>query len=509
MRLVRNPAGSVVGRTPKLREQLLHDPFRDAPITYFIKSSTFWETWPSVFFFLLEAGIIAFLNRPTKSLSVSTTILTVLGTVIGFAISYRTSSAYGQYIEARKGWGNLIHHSRTLARFIWFHIPNELRPHSDQDPALEAEKVQALLEKKTMINLIQAFSVSLKHFLRGEYGIYYDDLYHLTCFLPKYSQFGPNSASTGIPQLPDLSRIYNVERSVRENGEEFDVDLERQHSQMSEFGAKTGSASVLNYQGADPLNPPKKLFPGYNPPKKNKYDFFPFLRFFRSLAKSAMNVTQLRQRSYRGYDPEQHLSLEILWQLSIYVATLQKRKIIDVPTTNTLNASLVGLSDALANLERVLTTPIPFGYHVHLKTIIWGYLTFLPFQLIGTFKKITIPATGLIAFAFLGFLKIAEDIENPFGYESNDLDLDHFCQDIIARECDELTATPPSEPLSYVLIPSNTPLFGKGCFYTAAEMSSEEDELRLINIIMENQRLMLAGEEHSSSWSLLRCVAIK
>jgi predicted membrane chloride channel (bestrophin family) len=58
---------------------------------------------------------------------------------------------------------------------------------------------------------------------------------------------------------------------------------------------------------------------------------------------------------------------------------------------------------------------------------------------VGAFKKIVVPATALIAFAFLGFMKIGEDIENPFGYASNDLDLDHFCNDIILRELEELT----------------------------------------------------------------------
>jgi len=465
MNNVRNPAGSVVGRTATVkRDQSLHDPFRQAPFTHFIKSSTFWKTWPSVCFFLIEASVIALLNRPTKSLSVSTTILTVLGTVIGFAISYRTSSAYAQYNEARKAWGNVIHHSRTLSRMIWLHLPNELTPHTAKDPPTENEKVRAMIEKKTMVNLVQAFSVSLKHYLRGEYGIYYEDLYHLLCILPKYNQVGPKAFS-GIPQLP--GKLASQDSS-------FVVEVEKAYSIGSEDGVPRPSSlfQLPTVQPADPMNPPTKLLPGYNPPRKTAYDHFPFLKIFRTLAKGSMNVSGLRQASDRRYCPEENIPLEILWHLSLYLSTLQARKVIDVPTTNTFNATLVGLSDALANVERVLTTPIPFGYLVHLKTIIWGYLTFLPFQLIGTFKKITIPATGLIAFAFLGFLQIGEDIENPFGYASNDLDLDHFCNDIILRELDELTSTPPTDPMSFVLTSSNMPLFGTGCFQTASEMSN-------------------------------------
>lgn len=53
---------------------------------------------------------------------------------------------------------------------------------------------------------------------------------------------------------------------------------------------------------------------------------------------------------------------------------------------------------------------------MHLKLVIWGYLIFLPFQLVSAFGYITIPAVALVSTAFLGFLRVGEEIENPFGY---------------------------------------------------------------------------------------------
>lgn len=38
---------------------------------------------------------------------------------------------------------------------------------------------------QTMLNLLEAYAVSVKHYLRGETGIHYEDLYHLVLFLPK------------------------------------------------------------------------------------------------------------------------------------------------------------------------------------------------------------------------------------------------------------------------------------------------------------------------------------
>ena len=63
----------------------------------------------------------------------------------------------------------------------------------------EHRKARTLIEKKTAINLVEAFAVSVKHYLRGEEGIYYVDLYHLVKFLPSYA------LPAGIPSNIDLA----------------------------------------------------------------------------------------------------------------------------------------------------------------------------------------------------------------------------------------------------------------------------------------------------------------
>ena len=52
---------------------------------------------------------------------------------------------------------------------------------------LEKCKAETLIEKKTMINLLEAYAVAVKHYLRKEDGIEYQDLYPFVRFLPKYS----------------------------------------------------------------------------------------------------------------------------------------------------------------------------------------------------------------------------------------------------------------------------------------------------------------------------------
>jgi len=84
-----------------------------------------------------------------------------------------------------------------MARTIWFHVPSEpffpFCLHSgnlffkDYQPVgnetLDQAKARSLIEKKTAINLLEAFAVAIKHYLRGEDGIYYKCVYlrHSPC----------------------------------------------------------------------------------------------------------------------------------------------------------------------------------------------------------------------------------------------------------------------------------------------------------------------------------------
>ena len=42
----------------------------------------------------------------------------------------------------------------------------------------EELKARAYVEKKTVINLLEAYAVAVKHYLRGEDGIYYQWVHH-------------------------------------------------------------------------------------------------------------------------------------------------------------------------------------------------------------------------------------------------------------------------------------------------------------------------------------------
>lgn len=108
-------------------------------------------------------------------------LLTVLGFVVGLALSFRSSTAYERYNEGRKYWAQLTLASQSLARLIWVHVDER----HVQD---ETVGKQDLLAKISCLNLITAYAVALKHKLRFEPYTHYDDLKHLVGHLDTFAK---------------------------------------------------------------------------------------------------------------------------------------------------------------------------------------------------------------------------------------------------------------------------------------------------------------------------------
>lgn len=70
---------------------------------------------------------------------------------------------------------------------------------------MDENKARVLVEKKTAINLLEAFAVAIKHYLRGEFGIYYADLYHLVKFLPPYARSLIRTSAFDFPSMPNYT----------------------------------------------------------------------------------------------------------------------------------------------------------------------------------------------------------------------------------------------------------------------------------------------------------------
>jgi len=82
------------------------------------------------------------------------------------------------------------------------------------------------------------------------------------------------------------------------------------------------------------------------------------------------------------------------------------------------------LSDILGGCERIAGTPIPYTYSVLLHRTVYVYCFILPFGFVETMGWITPLITTFIAYTFVALEAIADELEDPFGDQPNDLALD-------------------------------------------------------------------------------------
>ena len=82
---------------------------------------------------------------------------------------------------------------------------------------------------------------------------------------------------------------------------------------------------------------------------------------------------------------------------------------------------------ALAGCERILRTPLPPGYVGVLRVLMLFFLTLLPFSLLGCMQYCLPPVCSLMSYLVLEVEEVAVQIEQPFGFEYNDLPIDAYC----------------------------------------------------------------------------------
>ncbi|MBE9200761.1 MULTISPECIES: bestrophin family ion channel [unclassified Nodularia (in: cyanobacteria)] len=92
-----------------------------------------------------------------------------------------------------------------------------------------------------------------------------------------------------------------------------------------------------------------------------------------------------------------------------------------------MQTTVKSMMESLGHCERILRTPLPLAYSIHLKQLLLIYCLLLPFQLVKDLGWGTGLLVSLISFTLLGIEEIGMEIENPFGYDPNDLPLDDIC----------------------------------------------------------------------------------
>lgn len=136
-------------------------------------------------------------------------------------------------------------------------------------------------------------------------------------------------------------------------------------------------------------------------------------------------------------DHQKHRPNQVAKLLIQKVNDLYVSKIITGDQLIILNNELQSLTDICGACERIKNTPIPYSYSAFIKKFIFIYVLTLPFAYVFILGYFVIPVVVFIFYVLASLELIAEEIEDPFGVDANDLPTKKIAENI-KRHVEEL-----------------------------------------------------------------------
>jgi putative membrane protein len=128
-----------------------------------------------------------------------------------------------------------------------------------------------------------------------------------------------------------------------------------------------------------------------------------------------------------------HVPLAIAEMMYKQLVELKKAEKISEEEYITLDKNINAFMDALGACERIKNTPIPFSYSLFIKKFIFIYVTTLPLAFVTQFGYFSALIATFVFYVLVSMEVLAEEIEDPFGSDDNDLPTDTICERIRAN----------------------------------------------------------------------------
>ena len=122
-----------------------------------------------------------------------------------------------------------------------------------------------------------------------------------------------------------------------------------------------------------------------------------------------------------GFDNSKHIPNQVAMLLFNRVQQLHKQNQFSGEQLLLLNNELSSFLDICGACERIKNTPIPYSYSSFIKKFIFFYVTTLPFGYVFNLSYWVIPVVVFVFYVLASLEIIAEEIEDPFGKDTNDL----------------------------------------------------------------------------------------
>jgi len=128
---------------------------------------------------------------------------------------------------------------------------------------------------------------------------------------------------------------------------------------------------------------------------------------------------------------DQGLSLPL--QLTVLVESYLRRGFdrgwFHAPLASQLTVQLNNLVDAYGKMETIRSTPLPIAHLIHQKQVLALFTCIMPFAIVDDYGWWSPLIVAVIAFTLYGIEGIGVQLEDPFGYDKNDIKMDGIIED--------------------------------------------------------------------------------
>jgi putative membrane protein len=175
--------------------------------------------------------------------------------------------------------------------------------------------------------------------------------------------------------------------------------------------------------------------------EKDKSFFRKMIPNYASILHKHLNNTDTGKQLFDDVDLEidhhKHKPNQVAKKMFAKINELYNDKKITGDQLIIINAEIQSFSEICGACERIKNTPIPYSYSAFIKKFIFFYVMTLPFGYSFSLGYYTAPVVVFIFYVLASLELIAEEIEDPFGGDENDLPT-HKIAENIKKHVEEL-----------------------------------------------------------------------
>ncbi len=132
-----------------------------------------------------------------------------------------------------------------------------------------------------------------------------------------------------------------------------------------------------------------------------------------------------------------HLPSYLVSQLYEILGQWKRQGVIDTSELIVVDREASRFLDICGGCERIQNTRLIGSYRTFARQCVILYLGTFPWGMVHDYSWWAIPLTAVISYFMIGMETVAENVELPFGYDEDDLDLERLCE-VIRSSVDEI-----------------------------------------------------------------------